>query len=183
MSKRKSVNNEESIASETMIVSQIQLAADHIGKNLTGFLQLATFLSVANVTVVGYAISNKISGIILVGALLPICIVVCSYIITSSLLPSVYCAVSLEHKYSGAKFDWLNTTCSNSLIGITFTEELRRVSLIENETERFEELKKVKVPLLLRRQGYWIPAICFLFVVLQVSLAFILHKYFEWNFF
>lgn len=111
-------------------------------------IQILTVMVVADATVVGYAITTQISGILFIGTLFPL---VMLYIIIRTyklMLPIAYTAVSLEHRYGGHGADWLASTFLGLTISPEYVATLKTISSMPNYAERFERLRHTREPAL-----------------------------------
>ena len=80
------------------------------------FVQMTTVLIVANVTIIAYAATTKIAGILFIGAIFPILMFYTHNRTNKMMLPMLYTAIGLENKYGKGSSDWLITTLLSYLI-------------------------------------------------------------------
>ena len=105
---------------------ELELAIGTFREQFSLLIQIATVLVIANVTVGGYAISEKIAGLLFFTALFPFSILFVSSGIRRYMLPIVYTAVAIEHKYGQDEIDWLASTFGKFVL----SRQLQRFSVV-----------------------------------------------------
>ena len=141
---------------------------------------ISTVLLVANVTVIGYAISEQISGIILVGAIFPLMIIVSSWTSSRKLVSPIYTAYSIEKKYGGNYLGRLLTTSISIDLSPHIIIELEKVDST-GETEEKEKLLKKMWPPMYGRRFTLIDLFLLLTAIAEIVVPFILTKRFGWR--
>lgn len=166
------------------IKSQTEQAITTYGNQINLFVQVITILTLANVTVVGYAISEKIAGIIGIGSFFPLMIIGTAMLANEITLPIIYTAVSLEQKYGSEEMDWVASTFVSTIFSIEYLQKFKEISKISDPSERIRQLKLVKIPIFQKDKGIMrrSSGIAFiLFFAVQFILPFILHFWFGWR--
>jgi hypothetical protein len=143
-------------------------------------IQIFTVFMLANVTILGFAISNQISGILLVGAIIPILLLYVAYGGSKFMLPVLYTAILLEKKYGERNTDYLASTFISTMISVDFLNRLQEISRIKNFDERTTTLKRQKFTLIYRRK---FRALLIFISIGQVAVAILLNIVFSWPLF
>lgn len=159
---------------------QINQALETYRNQFNLSVQALTVFVVANVTILGFAISNQIAGLLLVDALIPLLMTFIARAADKLMLPVVYVAISLEAKYGKPNTDWLASTFVSNSLSIQYIKRIREISEIDDFEERTERLKRLRVPMI-GSKGV-------LFFALSVSLgqtliSLWLNQFFGWRFF
>lgn len=160
---------------------QLEQALETYRTQFSLMIQVATVLVIADVTIVGYAISARIAGILLIGAIFPTIILGIMHSAGKWMLPIIYNAVSLESKYGGANIDWLASTLLSTIVSTEYVDRLRSISSIRNADERIAQLRRVPEPLLGIRSKTRLTLI--LIAIGQVIAPAILSLVFGWRLF
>ncbi|MBI3914341.1 MAG: hypothetical protein HY327_09185 [Chloroflexi bacterium] len=134
--------------------SQIEQSLETFRASISLLTQIITLLVLADVTVVGYAMSTQVSGILFIGALFPLMIYYMFFIVNRLIFPMVYTAVSLEHKYGGDKSDWLATTFLGHIASQEYVTKLRTISALQDVKERNRQLRAMSLPLFGSGRGF-----------------------------
>jgi len=143
-------------------------------------IQLLTVLVIANVTILGFAISNKIAGIIFIAAVIPLIMILIILGSEKYMLPIIYTAISLEEKNGERNTDYLASTFVAAIISVEFNKELREISLIENSDDRLNTLKKQKMKIINKRKLQ----LGLLFItILEIIVGILSYFYFGWRIF
>lgn len=159
---------------------QIEQAMETYRTQISLLIQIMIVLVIADVTVVGYSISTQISGILLIGSLFPIMILYAIYTIHRKMLPALYTAVSLEHRYGGSDVDWLASTFLSTTISTEYVATLKTISSIQDPIERIERLRGV--PIVFLGSGKGVTRIALILVAIgQVIAPVILSLSFGWR--
>jgi hypothetical protein len=124
---------------------QIEQVMETYRTQISLLIQIMIILVIADVTVVGYSISTQISGILLIGSLFPIMMHYTIYTIHRKMLPPLYTAVSLEHRYGGSDVDWLASTFMSTTISAEYVATLKTISSIQDPIKRIERLLDVPI--------------------------------------
>lgn len=126
---------------------QYTQAVESYRAQFTLLVQIATVLTVANATVVGYALSTQIAGILFIGFFFPLIILYVTYFVLRMTLPILYTAVYLEQGYLGIERDWLVSTFLSTTISHEFVSELRSISSLQDLQEKYHRINKMPLPL------------------------------------
>lgn len=162
------------------VKSQLEQAFETFRVQFSLLTQVASVLVLADVTVIGYAISTKNAGILLIGALFPIIIRRVAQFASKLMLPVIYSAVSLETKYGGAGEDWLASTFLG-VLSIEYIEELKSISTIQDTHQRMAKLRLS--PLILFGKGSKTRLILLLVTLSQIIAPVVLFLFFNWQLF
>ena len=162
---------------------QFQQAMETYRTQLNLLIQIATVLVVADATVVGYAISTQIAGVLFVGIIFPLSLLLINRILFRLTLPVIYVAVSLEMKFGGDNIDWLATTFISNAVSPIYAASLKVISSIDNHAERIRELKKMESPTFRPKNRYIGTSIVILVIIGHVITPIVLSQYFGWRFF
>ena len=166
------------------IKSQIEQAITTYGNQIGLFVQVITILALANITLVGYAISEKIAGIIGAASLFPLFIIGTAKVTNEITLPIIYTAASLEQKYGSKEMDWIASTFVSTVFSTEYLQRFREISMIADQNERIRMLNLVKLPLFQKDRGVMRRRSGITFILLFVAqciLPFILHFWFGWR--
>ena len=90
--------------------TQIEQAFETYRTLFSILVQAIAILGVANITLLGYAVSEKLAGVLLAGAIFPIAIWLTARSVAQTMLPTIYALVNLERCYGGEDFDWVAST-------------------------------------------------------------------------
>lgn len=161
---------------------EVRQAIETFRVQLSVMIQTTTILIVANVTLVGYAVANQVSGLFFVGSLI---VIVTFYVMGQAfgiMVPVVYTAVVLERKYGGSGSDWLASTFLLHLTSKTFEDELIAISEIRDRQEKIQRLRNLQLPSLVSARGF-IPIVLLTVAVIQMILPFVLTYVLNWRMF
>ena len=165
---------------EGFINLQYSQALEMYYKQISLFVQIVTFLVIGDITLVGYAFSNKSAGILLVGALFPIIILYLFRRFRKLALPALYTAVNLEQKYAGLGFDWLASNFISLAISHEALLSLQKICSEESDVTKRKMLMDENIPSLGRDKG--LSRIALVFAILGHILApIILIEFFQWQ--
>jgi hypothetical protein len=140
---------------------------------LSGFIFL-------NVTIMGFAVTNKLAGLFFVGALIPLAMI---FIIQGALkwiVPILYTSVSLEKKYGVQDADYLVSTFLAFIISEDFHKILQQVRLIKNHDERVHTFGKEASKLVNLTR---LRVVMYVVAWAEAMVAIQLKAGFHWNFF
>jgi len=167
-------------AKPEFVISEFEQAAETFRTQFSLLTQAMTVLVLADVTLIGYAISTQISGIIVIGAIFPIMILYIAFSVDRLMLPIVYTAISLEHKYGGGNTDWLASTFLSMVTPSENVDKLKAISVIQDPKERIRKLRTLKTPLVFGAQGTTCIVIA-LVALGQVVAPIVLTLAFKWR--
>jgi len=162
------------------IEKQLDLAISTFIDQFKLIIQIVTALVVANITILGYAISTKTAGMMFVGALIPVMISYVLYMASQFMTPIIYTASNLENKYNTRENDFLISTFLSHVISIDYLKALNKIGAIEDPDERFKKLRKLGLPIFNRR-SFQIALI--ILSIEELLLPYVLHTYFGWQYF
>ena len=177
-------SNKQSIATEAhweFARAQFELSVETYLTLLKLLVQMVTVLVLADVTVLGYAITQKISSVLLIGSVFPLMILFHLYVIRRFTMPVVYTAVSLEQRLGDFGGDWLFSTLMGFTQSAEYIDRLRDISLIEDHAEKIQRLHKMPLPRI--GSGKHIGKLAVATVaVAQIVASMILTVFFNWRF-
>lgn len=147
----------------------------------TLLVQIATVLVIADVTIVGYAITERIASLLLIGALFPLGILYSIYAVYRLTLPVVYTIISLENKYGGLNANRFASTFLAFIRSPEYVDTLRSIGSVGDPWERIERLRHVSLPHL--GSGKGIGRAMLISVMLgQIAASIVLAMFFNWRF-
>jgi hypothetical protein len=161
--------------------SQLQMtqAIETFRAQLSLLIQILTVLVISDVTILGFAFSSQISGVILVAAIVPLIMIIIVTKISRYMIPVIYTALTLEVKIGKGKPDYLVSTFLSSVVSAKFTKELYEISLVRGYDERIERLRKIRLSMFDKKSSRYLLLI---FSLLQVLVSILLNSIFNWRF-
>jgi len=176
--------NESQASSAIPTTSDLEFIRLQLGQAITTYqaqltllIELITVLIIANATVVGYALSTQLAGIMLIGALFPVMIVVLQLLVYKRSLPIIFTAISIEQKYGIANMDWLASTFVSATISPDYFNQLKTIALIQDSSERMKQLRNLPIPLFKGIYSYIITLAIVLVTLFQIIAPFFLWHY------
>lgn len=164
------------------IISQLQQHVETYRMILTITVQILTVLVLGNVTLVGYAISQQIAGILLIGPLFPVGIIITVFLVGHFAMPIIYSYLNLERKFGGDWADWLGKTFFSYMFTAKFVSQMLEAGSLPDWDKRYTALKKM--PMVVVGTGKGIIRACLALVAVgQVAAAIVLWLYFDWRMF
>ena len=161
---------------------QIQQSLDMYRSTISTLVQILTVLVIGDVTVAGFAMNQKSSGILIVGVVFPIIMYYLIYRINFILVSTFFTAVSLEQKYGGANENWLASTLLLHGISSDALEEMIEISKITDHKIRAKRLRKASVPPI--RKGIGLLRFSLITIAIgQLWAPFILAYLYQWKLF
>lgn len=177
------MSNEDKTSTALPLKSDLEFVRLQLGHAITTYqaiwsslIQILTVLMIANATILGYAITTKIAGVMLLGAFFPIMIFAVELMANKRALPVIYTAISLEQKYGIANTDWLGSTFISVTMSPDYLKRLQVIAAIEDPTERIEKLKHAPLPLFKGIYSYLLPIGIVLISLLQLIAPFFLWR-------
>lgn len=161
---------------------ELQEAINTFRTGLSVLVQIVTVMVVANVSIIGYALSNKISGVIFLGALIPLLIIIITKMVSRLLVPSVYTAYTVEKSFGEAGHECLMRIGLSVLSTAEFLKNFDRIEAEVSLGARAEGLRKLRFSLLGPQQTLIFTVLC-LISLLQVLIPFLLTNLFHWQMF
>lgn len=142
-------------------------------------VQIFTALVIADVTIVGFAVSNKISGIVLIAGMFPLLIIYVAYGANQHMIPVLYTAITIETKYGMQNEDWLASTFFSARVSPELLRRWQEISKIENFEERIAAIRKQRMGLVHNKRF----RITLLIIsLLHIAGAAFLSLVFKWKF-
>jgi hypothetical protein len=167
---------------QTFVNGQLQQMNESYRMVITLTVQVMTVFVLGNVTLVGYAISQRIAGILLIGPIFPIGIFLTILITGRAALPIIYAYVNLEQKQGGYQADWLGRTIFSYLFKPKHIQRLLEIGKMPEWPQRLAAIKKM--PILLVGTGKGLSRAGLVLIALgQVGAAFVLWGFFDWRMF
>ena len=125
---------------------ELQQSIETYRVQMSLLVQICTVLVVADATTVGYAIQQKLAGIIWVGIVFPVTMFLVIRVIFRLTLPVLATAIAIESKYRDPEVAGLLSNFVSTSISPTFLPRLREASLIESESERIKAIRALRRP-------------------------------------
>ena len=101
MAKQKEAPNNSHLSDDTSFaIMQVKEAIETYRSQFSLLIQILTVFVVADVTIIGYGVSNQIAGMGVVGAFIPLMMM---FVISGAgrfMLPVIFTAVSIERKFA-----------------------------------------------------------------------------------
>ncbi len=164
------------------VKTQLEQAFETFRVQFSLLVQVITILVLGDVTIIGYAISAQIAGIILIGIIFPLMTLYILYRMSRLAIPVIYTAISIENKYGGDDTDWLASTYASTMMTVEFVTKLKAISSIQDAAERTQQLRHLKAPLVGGSKGLTRIALVIL-AIGQIVAPVILALYFNWRLF
>jgi hypothetical protein len=164
------------------ITAQLEQTSESYRQIITLTSQIITVLLVANVTLVGYAMSQQIAGILLITPIFPLGIIATVLINARSAVPLVYTFVNLERKYGRGQADWLGKSFFSFITSERYVEKLLEIGSLPDWQERLARLRKSPLPIVGSGRGLGRASVA-LIALAQVVAAFVLWYFFDWRMF
>jgi len=159
---------------------QLHSAIETFREQLNLTVQIFATLITADIAIVGFAISQRIAGILLLGAILPLAIMMVSRAIARRMKPILFCAVGLEAKYGGDSDNWLASTFISSVLSPEYLKKLQDINNLQDRRDQIAQLRKMPSPLTTRKTADLLVSSI---AVGQIIVAVILVFRFNWQFF
>ena len=171
---------QENLLTESGFVDlQLREALETFRSQFNLAIQILTAFVIADVTVIGFAVSAQIAGVILIGAIVPLIMMIVIAGVERFMRPVLYTVVVLETRYGVGYSDWLASTFLSVVISPDVVEQLKSISRLEEFSDRMEELRRRKLELINRR-GFRITLATF--AVLHIAISILLSAVFRWKF-
>lgn len=177
------MSNEDQTPTVLPLKSDLEFVRLQLGHAITTYqaiwsslIQIITVLVIADATILGYAFTTKIAGVMLLGAFFPIMIIAVQLMANRRALPVIYTAISLEQKYGITNTDWLSSTFISVTMSPDYLNRLKFIAAIKNPTERMEQLKRAPIPLFKGIYSYLLPIGIVLVSLLQFIAPFFLWR-------
>lgn len=143
-------------------------------------IQILSLLVLSNITVLGWAITQKTASIFLLGSIIPLIFILFRIQFFSLTFPIMFSAYSFEKKIGNDSFDWLATTFLYRREDLI--KEFDKILQIDNSIHRRQRLLKTKDTLFKKEVFYRTDYICLLGFLFQVLAAAFATHYFCWTF-
>jgi hypothetical protein len=181
MAKRKETTiNSQPLDDTAFATMQVKEAIETFRSQFGLLIQILTALVIADVTIIGYAVSNKIAGMGVVGAFMPLAMMLVISGAGRLMLPVIFTAISIEKKFANQNGSWLMSTLYSTFASADFTQRLEAISKIENPEERMKSLLSLRLN---KTDRILYRLILILLALLQLAAAFLLNSVYGWRFF
>lgn len=177
------MSNEGQTSAMLPLKSDLEFVRLQLGLAITTYqaiwsslIQIITVLMIANATILGYAITTKIAGIMFLGAFFPVMIIAVELMANKRALPVIYTAISLEQKFGIDNTDWLGSTFISVTMSPDYLKQLQNIAANTNPEERIEQLKHTPIPLFRGIYSYLLPSGIVLVSLLQLIAPFFLWR-------
>lgn len=161
------------------LVTQYEQAMETFRHGVTSLAQLVTVFVLADITLLGFAIDNKIAGIIWIGALFPLFIMNSASVVGKLLAPTIFTAYGLEQK-CGAAIGGLMHTGLRVNLSLEVANKLAAISALSNLDEQAVQLRRLDISMFGRRKT--VVNLLLIFVTLIHMIApVLLTSYFAWK--
>ena len=179
----KKINQKDkSVSNSQFVISQIEQSVGMYRALATLLVNILTILIIANITLVGYALSSKASGFLFIGSLFPIVMLYLIHKFNILMFPFLYTTIQFEQQFNINSLDWALSTFLSLTVSVETLDQIKKVSLIHLQSERIKELKKLNIPVFGRSKRFTRKALIAC-AVGQLILPFILNRLFKWSFF
>ncbi len=144
-------------------------------------VQGITVVSLANISLIGFAINNELAGLLFLGGFVPIIATFLLYLGDLHMLPIIFTAMNIEAKHSEDRSYGVSAALISAVIPVSFTK-LKSVATITGVDEQMSELKKIANPFKNKAKYRIIIALIFLSLS-QCIVAALLNQFYEWKLF
>jgi hypothetical protein len=130
------------------VIEQFKQGMEAYRAAMLSVISFSTVLVVVNATLVGYAVNQRLAGLLLIGPIFPITMIGSVMVVRRMQTPMIYFLINLEHRFGGDKFDWGMTTFVSSTISATFVEGVLAIGNIADREERMRAIDRNPVPVI-----------------------------------
>ena len=159
---------------------QVNQAISTFLSQFTILIQVVTILFVANITIVGYAISAKLGGALIVGSFIPLVIIYMMNGLSRYMIPIIFSAVNLEDQLSKDRKLLLFSTFVSFAASPEYLAQLKKIADIRDNHKKMEELHKMKFPMFARPR---FNLMLMLVSAVELVIPFYLSTYHSWKLF
>ena len=187
MAQKKSTQLPKSTDSQVMEFVRIQYnqAFEVFKMQINIFIQVATILVIANVSLIGYAMNQQIAGIVAIGMFFPMVILITISLVNKTLIPVMFTIIRIERTFGKNSFGWFGTTYFAHVISEEFVNQLNKIIKNKSANIQLHELKKIKKSPVSNIVGVtnFIQLLLVIIAIGQVVAAGILVFFFQWRIF
>ena len=162
------------------ITTQLEQSINTFRMGYTVLAQIITILVVANVTIVGYAITNQIAGVMIIGAAFPLLILFIADLSGHLLVPVIFTTFCIEKKYGEEGIEGLMTSGLSVNNGDAILNELSHIYSLQQKQDRVTALRKVKFSMLGNMKKF-VYAALLIFSLLEAVTPIILVEFYDWR--
>jgi hypothetical protein len=164
------------------VVEQMKQAMESYRAAMLAVISFSTVLVVVNATLLGYAVNQRLAGLLLVGPLFPVTMVAAVLIIRRMQTPMLYVMVALEHRFGGDDFDWDMTTFAAAVTSPEYVERVRQIAHIADRRERMLAIEANPPPIIGTGHGV-LRGLLVIVAVGQIVAAFVTWHFYGWRVF
>ncbi len=178
--RKETPDNSQFLDDTSFATMQVKEAIETYRSQFSLLIQILTVLVIADVTIIGYATSNKIAGIGVVGAFMPLAMMLVISGAGRFMLPVIFTAVSIEKKFVKHNDSWLMSTLFSAVASTDFINRLEAIGKIENPAERIKSLLSLRLN---RIDRFVYRLILISISLLQLVAAILFNLVYGWRFF
>ena len=141
------MNEDSKSLEKEFIIAQFEQSIDSFRNGFISLAQLITVFVLADVTLAGYAITEKISGIIFVGIVFPFATMHSAKVVSKLLIPPIFTAYRIEQKYGGKENIWLMSSGIRINLRNYVASKLNDICSIDDVEEQTKQLQQLTLPL------------------------------------
>jgi len=133
------------------LIMQYEQAMETFRQGVTSLAQLVTVFVLADITLLGFAIDNKIAGIIFLGALFPVFIMNSASVVGKLLAPTIFTAYCIEQKCD-AEIGGLMHTGLRVNLSLEVANKLAAIHAMSNIDDQALQLRRLDISMFGRRK-------------------------------
>jgi hypothetical protein len=164
---------------------QLQQSIDTYRTQMTLLVQVCTVLVIANCTIVGFALTNKLPAVLIVSAIFPLLLGYVIETVGRLSVPILYTALNVEDRYGVSGFDGLASTFLAFTSSVDYIRELRGIASTGGDDgfrKRISQLRTMPRPRYGGRRGV-VRRFLELAMLVQVLAGIVLHYGAGWPIF
>jgi hypothetical protein len=160
---------------------QLQQSIETYRVQISLLVQICTVLTIADATVVGYAVSQKLAGVIWVGVIFPVSMILATRLILRSTIPVLAIAVGIELKHGDPKVGGLISTFLSTTVSPSLMAHIKNAVVVEEEDVRNRMISKARRESYSFAGGKVMRRIVYIVVILQIITPILLWRWGHWN--
>jgi hypothetical protein len=141
-------------------------------------VQISTVLVIADFTMVGYALQQKMPAIIWISSILPVTMTIINWKIFDLVVPILATAISIEAEHPHPSVDGLVSNFVAVRYSVDFLETLRQASRLETSRQRALALRQIKEP---NRFSLRSKTNCVLYIIMVGHLLLPFYLHYSWK--
>ena len=130
--------------SEDFSKFQLQEVLSTYRTQYTLLVQVFTVLTIADVSIIGYAVHEKMGGIIFVGIVFPITMLYVKYRVRKYMTAVIYTGLRIESRHGSPDDDWIVSTYVQLNYGSRYVRDMMEVANLSTRDERIKSLKTIQ---------------------------------------